>query len=41
MPCAVCNPSDYNNPPRDLADFKVLLDKDGFHPHIVGGNDDN
>ncbi len=40
MPCLKCNPSDYDNPPRDMPGFKIIYDKDGFHPHIVGGTDD-
>lgn len=38
MPCK-CNPSDRDNPPRELTGFKVILDDEGFHPHIVGGRD--
>jgi len=39
IPCKKCNPCDYDNPPRELRDFKVILDHDGFHPQIVGGKD--
>lgn len=38
-PCKECNPCDQNNPPRDMPGFKVVLDDDGFHPHIIGGKD--
>lgn len=39
MPCKECNPCDEYNPPRFAADFVVVLDERGFHPHIVAGKD--
>lgn len=38
-PCPVCNPCDEFTAPRELTGSIVILDHDGFHPHVVGGKD--
>lgn len=30
QPCHVCNPSDYDNPPKDPPGWRTGLDKDGY-----------
>lgn len=30
MPCIKCNPSDYDNPPRELAGSKIIFDRNGW-----------